>query len=74
MNFEARSLILVFNKAVDETGKPKLVRKTFKHVGEDVENSILLTVGHALAGLYAFELNKVCVDEDYSLSEPVIVE
>jgi hypothetical protein len=71
MNFESRSLILVFNKAVDEFAKPKIVRKTFKHFSQTLAYEPLREIGDALAALYELDLNKVCIDDDFDLPEIV---
>ncbi|MDF2699218.1 MAG: hypothetical protein K0Q49_774 [Haloplasmataceae bacterium] len=66
--FDARTLILVFENGVNAKGDPVLVRKSINTLTEEATIDQVHIVGTKLAALYGYPLNSICIDEDFILA------
>ncbi len=60
-----KSLVLKFQKGVDDNSNPKFATQRFSKINVAAEDEKLYEVGKALAGLLASETNFVLKEDDY---------
>lgn len=60
-----KSLVLKFQKGVDDNSKPKFATQKFSKISLAADDAKLYEVGVALAGLLASETNFVLKEDDY---------
>ena len=65
--FEARTLILVFENGVNAKGDPILVRKSINTLTETASEDDIYMIADLLKVLYELPLNRVSIDEDFTL-------
>lgn len=64
-----KSLVLKYQKGVDNNGDPKFSTQKFSKIRVDAEDTKLYEVGQALAALLASEFNSVLKEDDFKFVE-----
>lgn len=64
-----KSLVLKYQKGVDNNGDPKFSTQKFSKIRVDAEDSKLYEVGQALTVLLASEVNFVLKEDDFKFEE-----
>lgn len=69
-----KSLVLKYQKGVDNNGDPKFSTQKFSKIRVDADDSKLYEVGQALIDLLASEFNSVLKEDDFRFEEeaPII--
>jgi len=65
--FDAKTLIIEFEKGVSDTGNPIYKRKSIKNIRKDATDEQIFSVAQVLANLYTNPVANILVDEDYVL-------
>ncbi|MGL4572691.1 MAG: DUF1659 domain-containing protein [Clostridium sp.] len=64
-----KSLVLKYQKGVDNNGDPKFSTQKFSKIRVGAEDSKLYEVGQALTALLASEVNFVLKEDDFKFEE-----
>ncbi|MDZ5255141.1 DUF1659 domain-containing protein [Clostridium sp. LIBA-8841] len=64
-----KSLVLKYQKGVDNNGDPKFSTQKFSKIRVDAEDSKLYEVGEALTALLASDVNFVLKEDDFKFEE-----
>lgn len=60
-----KSLVLKYQKGVDDSGRPKFSTQKFSKIKVDAEDAKLYEVGKALADLLSSRVNSVLKEDDF---------
>ncbi|MGG5460145.1 DUF1659 domain-containing protein [Clostridium sp. B9] len=69
-----KSLVLKYQKGVDDNGNPKFSTQKFSKIRVDAEDSKLYEVGKALADLILSDVAQVLKEDDFKFEEQAPVE
>lgn len=64
-----KSLVLKYQKGVDDSGSPKFLTQKFSKVKVDAEDTKLYEVGKALSELLESKVNSILKEDDFKFVE-----